>query len=99
LYNCSRNPQESKDIVKQKKITVWALDTRDIPLKMQGIVILGIFLKLTPFMKRAQVSEDVLFQRVEKTLEKYFGHKGESIIQSNMKNIRKGYSEVTQVTC
>ena len=92
-------PQESKDIVKQKKITVWALDTRDIPLKMQGIVILGIFLKLTPFMKRAQVSEDVLFQRVEKTLEKYFGHKGEGIIQSNMKNIRKGYSEVTQVTC
>ena len=107
-YHWERVPEESKKILKEKKASLWALDSyrvasgvTDNPAliqRMQGIIILGVFLRISPFVQRIRISEDMLFNRVKKTLEKYFGHKDVSIVQKNLENIRRGYSEVTSLT-
>src|SRR5438876_6531577 len=75
----------------QKNARVFALDTvkiakevsslADLQQRMQGIVLLGVFLRVTPFTAESGVSEEDLFQGVEKALRKYFGKRGERVVQ------------------
>ena len=64
---------------------------------MKGIVLLGIFLKATPFMERSGISEDELMQGVEKSLMKYFGKRGEQVVQDNLNAVKRGFNEVFEV--
>ena len=64
---------------------------------MQGIVLLGIFLKATPFLERSGVSEDDLMVGVEKSLRKYFGKRGEQVVQDNLNAVKRGFNEVFEV--
>jgi pyruvate-ferredoxin/flavodoxin oxidoreductase len=62
-----------------------------------GIVLLGVFLKVTPFQKDHSISEEVLFKGVEKSLRKYFGKRGEQVVQDNLKAVHRGYYEVFEI--
>ncbi len=64
---------------------------------MQGIVLLGIFLKATPFLERSDISEDDLMDGVEKSLRKYFGKRGEQVVQDNLNAVKRGFNEVFEV--
>jgi pyruvate-ferredoxin/flavodoxin oxidoreductase len=64
---------------------------------MQGIVLLGVFLKVTPFQKEHSISEEVLFKGVEKSLRKYFGKRGEQVVQDNLKAVHRGFYEVFEI--
>ena len=64
---------------------------------MQGIVLLGIFLRLTPFQKELALSEEEVFRGVEKSLRKYFGKRGERVVQDNVKAVQRGYQEIIEV--
>jgi pyruvate-ferredoxin/flavodoxin oxidoreductase len=64
---------------------------------MQGIVLLGIFLRITPFQAESAISEDQLLKGVEKSLRKYFGKRGEQVVQDNLKAVHRGYQEVIEV--
>src|SRR5207244_9478869 len=71
----------------QKNVRVFALDTvkiakevsslADLQQRMQGIVLLGVFLRVTPFTAESGISEEDLFKGAEKALRKYFGKRGE----------------------
>ncbi|MBC8346105.1 MAG: 2-oxoacid:acceptor oxidoreductase family protein, partial [Candidatus Marinimicrobia bacterium] len=88
-------------------IKVLALDTvkiakevssrPDLIQRMQGIVLLGIFLKATPFLERSDISEDDLMDGVEKSLRKYFGKRGEQVVQDNLNAVKRGFNEVFEV--
>ena len=101
-------PKFAKKIVREKKIRVLALDTvkiarevstsLDLVQRMQGIVLLGIFLKSTPFKDRFGLTDDQLFADVEKAIRKYFGKRGDQVIADNMRAIKKGYYEVFEVS-
>ncbi|HEY9745600.1 MAG TPA: hypothetical protein V6C99_05230, partial [Oculatellaceae cyanobacterium] len=65
--------------------------------RFQGIVLLGVFLRLTPFQKDANLSEDELFDRVRIPIEKYFGRKGPDVVRDNLAAARKGYQQVFEV--
>jgi len=65
---------------------------------MQGIVLLGAFLKLTPYSKESEMSDEQVYEGVEKALRKYFGKRGDRVVQDNMKCVKRGYSEVAEVT-
>jgi pyruvate-ferredoxin/flavodoxin oxidoreductase len=69
----------------------------DLQQRMQGIVLLGVFLKVTPFQKEHSISEEVLFKGVEKSLRKYFGKRGEQVVQDNLKAVHRGYYEVFEI--
>src|SRR3989442_5586759 len=91
----------------QKNARVFALDTvkiakevsslADLQQRMQGIVLLGVFLRVTPFRDQSGVSDDDLFKGVEKALRKYFGKRGERVVQDNVKAVSRGYRELMEV--
>ena len=90
-----------------KNTRLFALDTvaiardvsslADLQQRMQGIVLLGVFLKVTPFQKEHSISEEVLFQGVEKSLRKYFGKRGEQVVKDNLNAVTRGYREVIEI--
>jgi pyruvate-ferredoxin/flavodoxin oxidoreductase len=90
-----------------KNARLFALDTvaiarevsslADLQQRMQGIVLLGVFLRVTPFQSEHAISEELLFQGVEKSLRKYFGKRGEQVVKDNLKAVTRGYREVIEV--
>ena len=64
---------------------------------MQGIVLLGAFLKLTPYAKNSGMSDDQVMEGVETALRKYFGKRGEQVVQDNLTCVRRGFSEMQEI--
>jgi pyruvate-ferredoxin/flavodoxin oxidoreductase len=91
----------------QKNARVFALDTvkiakevsslADLQQRMQGIVLLGVFLRVTPFREESGISDDDLFKGVEKALRKYFGKRGERVVQDNLNAVSRGYQELMEI--
>jgi pyruvate-ferredoxin/flavodoxin oxidoreductase len=104
----ARVPAYGKRLIRQKKARVLALDAAriardvatdpDLEVRMQGIVLLGIFLKATPFAKRRGLSRNDIMRGAERSLRKYFGHRGEQVIQDNLTCVRRGYDEAFEIT-
>jgi pyruvate-ferredoxin/flavodoxin oxidoreductase len=91
----------------QKNAKVFALDMvkiakevsslADLQQRMQGIVLLGVFLRVTPFAEQSGISEVDLFKGVEKALRKYFGKRGERVVQDNLNAVARGYRELLEI--
>ncbi len=102
-----RIPVENKAAIKDKKLRVYYCDMvriareiateADLQMRMQGIVLLGAFLKLTPYVKDAQMSDEQVYAGVEKALTKYFGKRGAQVVQENMTCIRRGYGDMREI--
>ena len=91
----------------QKNARVFAADTvkvakevssqADLQQRMQGIVLLGVFLRVTPFTSDSGISDEDLFKGIEKALRKYFGKRGERVVQDNLKAVSRGYRELMEI--
>ncbi|KAA3602021.1 MAG: pyruvate ferredoxin oxidoreductase [Calditrichaeota bacterium] len=102
-----RIPGFGKKIIWEQNARIFALDTKKIARevastpeliqRMQGIVLLGIFLKVTPFMERDNLDYEHLISGVEKSIRKYFGKRGERVVQDNLKCVEKGFNEVFEI--
>jgi pyruvate-ferredoxin/flavodoxin oxidoreductase len=100
-------PAWARKEMREKSVRLYALDTvgiakdvssrADLQQRMQGIVLLGIFLRITPFQKDLALSEEEVFRGVEKSLRKYFGKRGERVVQDNLLAVRRGFQEVIEV--
>jgi pyruvate-ferredoxin/flavodoxin oxidoreductase len=100
-------PTWARKELADKNARLFALDTvaiarevsslADLQQRMQGIVLLGVFLRVTPFQSEHSISQEVLFQGVEKSLRKYFGKRGEQVVRDNLKAVSRGYSEVIEI--
>ncbi|MGZ4811367.1 MAG: 2-oxoacid:acceptor oxidoreductase family protein [Terriglobales bacterium] len=101
-------PLSARKAIRERKLKLYALDAQkiarecatrtDLQIRMQGIVLLGAFLKLTPFAAKAGLDQEQLFGSLRKTLIKYFGKKGGSVVDDNIEAARRGYEEVALVT-
>jgi len=101
-------PNWARNEIKKRKIRILALDTvkiakevssrPELMQRMQGIVLLGIFLRSTPFVEKSNISEDQLMHGVERSLKKYFGKKGEQVVKDNLQAVRRGYTEVLHLS-
>jgi pyruvate-ferredoxin/flavodoxin oxidoreductase len=69
----------------------------DLQMRMQGIVLLGAFLKLTPYGRQSQMTDEQVYAGVEKALRKYFGKRGDRVVQDNMQCVKRGYQELHEV--
>ena len=102
-----RIPNKHKRSLREKGVRLYYCDTvhiarevaslADLQMRMQGIVTLGAFLKLTPYAKDSGMSDDHVMAGVEKALRKYFGKRGERVVQDNLTCVRRGYSELKEV--
>jgi len=100
-------PVWARAVMTQKEARLFALDTvgiakevssrADLQQRMQGIVLLGIFLRITPFQSDLGLAEDEIFQGVEKSLRKYFGKRGERVVQDNLQAVRRGYRDLIEI--
>jgi pyruvate-ferredoxin/flavodoxin oxidoreductase len=64
---------------------------------MQGIVLLGAFLKLTPYAQQSQMTDELVYAGVEKALRKYFGKRGDRVVQDNLTCVKQGYSTLKEI--
>jgi pyruvate-ferredoxin/flavodoxin oxidoreductase len=100
-------PAWARKAMQEKSARLFALDTvgiarevssrADLQQRMQGIVLLGIFLRVTPFQSELGLSEHAIFEGVEKSLRKYFGKRGERVVADNLLAVQRGYHEVIEV--
>lgn len=102
-----RIPQHQKTTIREKKLRVFYADmvsiaravasVADLEMRMQGIVLLGAFLKLTPYARESGMSDEQVYAGVETALRKYFGKRGERVVQDNLTCVKRGYSEMREV--
>ena len=100
-------PHYAKKIIRDKNLRVFVLDTvriarevattADLIQRMQGIVLLGIFLRVTPFRESGGLTDEQIFAGVEKSLRKYFGKRGERVVLDNLTAVKRGYTEVFEI--
>src|SRR6185369_2894730 len=100
-------PAYGQKIIRNKKIRVFYLDTvkiakeiatdADLQQRMQGVVLVGIFIKVTPFAKQSGMGDDEVLGSVEKYIRKYFGKRGEKVVQENVMCVRHGLQDVKEI--
>src|SRR5947209_837482 len=100
-------PEYNRNVIRQKKQRVFFVDMvkiarevaseADLQMRMQGIVLLGAFLKLTPYAKESEMSDEQVFVGVEKALRKYFGKRGDRVVQDNLTCVQRGYSDLKEI--
>lgn len=98
---------EHQQTIQSRKLRVYFADmvqiarevasVADLEMRMQGIVLLGAFLKLTPFSEASEMSDKEVYEGVEKALRKYFGKRGEQVVQDNLTCVKRGYEEMQEV--
>lgn len=99
--------ESSKDIIRKKRIKVFALDSAGIAKsiaskphlvqRMQGIALLGVFLRVAPFAKIQGLDETKLFTRLKDVLGNYFGKYGDKVVEENLACIERGYRELIEI--
>lgn len=100
-------PARARAAIRERRLRVFALDTAriarettsqpDLVQRMQGVVLLGVFLRVAPFIGRRGLGEDELFAGVERSLRKFFGKRGEAVVRENLRAVRRGYHEVIEL--
>jgi len=100
-------PAYGQKIIRNKRLKVFYLDTvkiakeiateADLQQRMQGVCLVGIFIKVTPFASRSGMSDEQVLGAVEKYIRKYFGKRGETVVQENLKCVREGLKSVMEV--
>jgi pyruvate-ferredoxin/flavodoxin oxidoreductase len=100
-------PASARGFIRENRIRILALDAvkvardiasqRELAQRMQGIVLLGIFLRVAPFVEERGLSDAEVDAAVEKSLRKFFGKRGEKVVQENLEAVRRGRSEVFEI--
>ena len=100
-------PKSARAFIGDHHIQVLALDAvkvaqevsshRELAQRMQGIVLLGVFLRVAPFARDHGLSDEEIDKSVEKSLRKFFGKRGEQVVQENLAAVRRGRSEVIEI--
>ncbi|REJ89540.1 MAG: pyruvate ferredoxin oxidoreductase [Planctomycetota bacterium] len=102
-----RIPEHHKQTIREKNLRVYFVDmveiarevatAADLEMRMQGIVLLGGFLKLTPYARDLNMTDEQVYGGVEDALRKYFGKRGEQVVQDNLTCVKRGYSEMQEI--
>jgi pyruvate-ferredoxin/flavodoxin oxidoreductase len=89
-------------------ISLWALDTAalarrlaprpELEVRMQGVAMAGVFLRISPFVERAGLDRTALFAAVRAQLARFFGKRGGAVVDANLAVIEAAYDSVMNVT-
>ena len=100
-------PRDARKFIFGNRIRILALDAvkvaqevaiqRELAQRMQGIVLLGVFLRVAPFVRARGLSDSDVDAAVEKSLRKFFGKRGEKVVQENLQAVRRGRSEAFEI--
>jgi pyruvate-ferredoxin/flavodoxin oxidoreductase len=98
-------PRSTRRAIRRRHLRVLYLDAAriaveeatqaDLRVRMQGIVLLGVFLRVLPAATRRPLEE--LLERMMPTLRRYVGERGETVVEENRKCVARGFAEVAEV--
>jgi pyruvate-ferredoxin/flavodoxin oxidoreductase len=101
-------PIDARQEILARDIRLTALDTAgmararaprpDLVVRMQGVALVGVFLRLTPFATRAGLGRDELLAAIRPQLERFFGKRGGGVVEANLDLVAAGYDGVVDVT-
>lgn len=101
-------PEHARTEIARRAIRVTALDTAalaarhaprpDLAVRMQGVALVGVFLRVTPFAARAGLDKPALMAAVRDRLGRFFGKRGGAVIDANMTVIDEAYDGLIEVT-
>jgi hypothetical protein len=70
----------------------------DLVLRMQGVALVGVFLRLTPFATHAGLDRDQLMAAVRPQLQRFFGKRGGRVVEANLDLVAAAWDGVVGVT-
>lgn len=70
----------------------------ELQFRMQGNSFQGAFFAASPLMERSNLDEQGLFAAIEVQLREKFGSKGGAVVADNLRVVRRGFDEVTEIT-
>ena len=101
-------PKQYQKLIIQKNIKVHYIDgfkiareeatDPELQLRMQGIAFQGAFFAASPLMKSAGLDEKELLKAIEEQLQTKFGSKGQRVVDDNMRVVKRGFTEVHEIT-
>jgi pyruvate-ferredoxin/flavodoxin oxidoreductase len=101
-------PVEARSTILARGIRVTALDTAelarrhaprpDLVVRMQGVALVGVFLRVSPFAERLGLEGDELFGALRRVLQRYFGKRGGQVVEANLAVIREAWTNLVDVT-
>ncbi len=101
-------PARARAKMVERGIRLYALDTAglarahaprpDLLVRMQGIALVGVFLRVAPFGERAGLDRERLLEAARASLGRFFGKRGSSVVEANMEVVRAAYDGVIDVT-
>jgi pyruvate-ferredoxin/flavodoxin oxidoreductase len=101
-------PSAARAEILGRNIRLTALDTAeiarrhapraDLSVRMQGVALVGVFLRLSPFADRMGLHGEALFQSLRGVLTRYFGKRGKAVVEANLAVIREAHESLIDVT-
>jgi pyruvate-ferredoxin/flavodoxin oxidoreductase len=70
----------------------------ELQFRMQGIAFQGAFFAGSTVMESANLTEKSLFEAIQSQLQKKFGSKGARVVEDNIRVVRRGFDELTEIT-
>jgi pyruvate-ferredoxin/flavodoxin oxidoreductase len=101
-------PAQSRAEIVARQIRVTALDTAglarrhaprpELQIRMQGVALVGVFLRVSPFAARAGLGRGELMAAVGERLGRFFGKRGGAVVAANLAVIGEAYDGLIDVT-
>ncbi len=101
-------PVNARKYIVENDIRVYYLDAfkiaRDeasdpeLQFRMQGIAFQGAFFAGSSLLHSGKLTEESLFNAIHEQVEKKFGSKGARVVEDNMRVVRRGFDEATEIT-
>ncbi|WP_205727971.1 2-oxoacid:acceptor oxidoreductase family protein [Flammeovirga pectinis] len=101
-------PKQYQKLIIQNEIHVYYIDgfkiareeatDPELQLRMQGIAFQGAFFSASPLMEKAGLSDAALLKAIEDQLQYKFGGKGQRVVDDNMRVVKRGFTEVHEIT-
>ena len=101
-------PVHSQKYIIDNDIKVYYLDAfkiareeatdPELQFRMQGIAFQGAFFAGSSLMETAHFDEAGLFKAIHDQIEHKFGSKGARVVEDNMRVVRRGFDELTEIT-
>jgi pyruvate-ferredoxin/flavodoxin oxidoreductase len=101
-------PEYAKKYIKENNIRVYYLDgfkiareetsNPELTYRMQGIAFQGAFFATSPVAEKNNLTKEQILKAIYEQLDHKFGKKGKNVVEDNFRVVKRGFTEVTEVT-
>jgi pyruvate-ferredoxin/flavodoxin oxidoreductase len=101
-------PAHARERIASRGIRVVALDQAalagrfaprpELATRMQGAALVGVFLRIAPFVRTHELDADALTDALRAPLARFVGKRGGEVVAANLALIRAAYEELIDVT-